>query len=165
MLGEVNLYSRIYLAYGYTDLRFGIDGLARMVQDHFELNPFQKGALFLFCGRHTDRIIQEEQQGAHPHVVWWDGNGSWAEHLLTISRRVFVGLKEGDTETVDECGGKVRISWHSEKSFEKREAGCLHGKEYAQPFLLLPPKQRQPTVKQLLGDAEAFAELFHRRRA
>lgn len=23
MLGEVNLYSRIYLAYGYTDLRFG----------------------------------------------------------------------------------------------------------------------------------------------
>ncbi len=51
MLGEVSLYSRIYLAYGYTDLRFGIDGLARVVQDHFELDPFQKGALFLFCGR------------------------------------------------------------------------------------------------------------------
>ena len=31
MLGEVSLYSRIYLAYGYTDLRFGIDGLARVV--------------------------------------------------------------------------------------------------------------------------------------
>ena len=43
MLGEVSLYSRIYLAYGYTDLRFGIDGLARVVQDHFELDPFQKG--------------------------------------------------------------------------------------------------------------------------
>ncbi len=56
MLGEVNLYSRIYLAYGYTDLRFGIDGLARVVQDHFELDPFQKGSLFLFCGRRTDRI-------------------------------------------------------------------------------------------------------------
>lgn len=56
MLGEVSLYSRIYLAYGYTDLRFGIDGLARVVQDHFELDPFQKGALFLFCGRRTDRV-------------------------------------------------------------------------------------------------------------
>ena len=56
MLGNVKRYSRIYLAYGYTDLRFGIDGLARVVQDHFSLDPFQKGCLFLFCGRRTDRI-------------------------------------------------------------------------------------------------------------
>ncbi len=35
MLGNVKRYSRIYLAYDYTDLRFGIDGLARVVQDHF----------------------------------------------------------------------------------------------------------------------------------
>ena len=56
MLGEVNLYSRIYLAYGYTDLRFGIDGLARTIQDHFVLDPFQKGTLFVFFGRRTDRI-------------------------------------------------------------------------------------------------------------
>ena len=53
MLGNVKQYSRIYLAYGYTDLRFGIDGLARVVQDHFSLDPFQKGCLFLFCGRQT----------------------------------------------------------------------------------------------------------------
>ena len=51
MLGNVKRYSWIYLAYGYTDLRFGIDGLARVVQDHFSLDPFQKGCLFLLCGR------------------------------------------------------------------------------------------------------------------
>lgn len=56
MLDDVKQYSRIYLAYGYTDLRFGIDGLARVVQDNFSLDPFRKGILFLFCGRRTDRI-------------------------------------------------------------------------------------------------------------
>lgn len=65
MLGEVNLYSRIYLAYGYTDLRFGIDGLAQAIQDHFELDPFQKGTLLLFCGRRTDRI----------KGLLWEGDG------------------------------------------------------------------------------------------
>lgn len=56
MPSDVKQYGRIYLAYGYTGLRFGIDGLARTVQDNFSLNPFQKDILFLFCGRRTDRI-------------------------------------------------------------------------------------------------------------
>lgn len=56
MLSDVKQYGRIYLAYGYTDLRFGIDRLARVVLDNFSLNPFQKDILFLFCGRRTDRI-------------------------------------------------------------------------------------------------------------
>lgn len=65
MLGNVKRYSRIYLAYGYTDLRYGIDGLARVIQDHFSLDPFQKGCLFLFCGRRTDRI----------KGLLWEGDG------------------------------------------------------------------------------------------
>ena len=65
MLGNVKRYSRIYLAYGYTDLRYGIDGLARVVHDHFSLDPFQKGCLFLFCGRRTDRI----------KGLLWEGDG------------------------------------------------------------------------------------------
>lgn len=76
MLGEVSLYSRIYLAYGYTDLRFGIDGLARVVQDHFELDPFQKGALFLFCGRRTDRV----------KGLLWEGDG-----FLLVYKRLEAG--------------------------------------------------------------------------
>ena len=65
MLGNVKRYIRIYLAYGYTDLRYGIDGLARVVQDHFSLDPFQKGCLFLFCGRRTGRI----------KGLLWEGDG------------------------------------------------------------------------------------------
>lgn len=46
-------FTSIFIACGYTDLRFGIDGLAALVQNEFELDPFQKGTLFLFCGRNS----------------------------------------------------------------------------------------------------------------
>lgn len=55
MLNDAAGFNQIYIACGYTDLRRGIDGLAGIVQNQFELNPFQN-ILFLFCGRRTDRI-------------------------------------------------------------------------------------------------------------
>lgn len=55
---------KIYLATGYTDLRKGIDGLAGMVQEQFHLDAFED-ALFLFCGRRSDRI----------KGLYWDTNG------------------------------------------------------------------------------------------
>lgn len=47
--------SKVYLACGYTDFRRGIDGLATIVEQQFKLDPCSD-ALFLFCGRRTDRI-------------------------------------------------------------------------------------------------------------
>ena len=64
MLNDFKCGCPIYLACGYTDLRRGIDGLAGIVQQQFQLNPFQE-ALFLFCGRRKDRI----------KGVYWEGNG------------------------------------------------------------------------------------------
>ena len=54
----------MYIACGYTDLRKGIDGLAAMVQQEFELDPFTN-TLFLFCGIRRDRIkgLYWEQDG------------------------------------------------------------------------------------------------------
>ena len=40
MLSDFNGADRVYLAVGYTDLRKGIDGLATLVQQQFELDPF-----------------------------------------------------------------------------------------------------------------------------
>lgn len=54
----------IYIACGYTDLRRGIDGLAAIVQQQFNLDPFTN-TLFLFCGRRRDRI----------KALYWEGNG------------------------------------------------------------------------------------------
>lgn len=67
MLNDLNPHAcrSIYLACGYTDLRYGIDGLAGVVSENFHLNPFDKGTLFLFCGRRADRI----------KGLFWEGDG------------------------------------------------------------------------------------------
>ena len=56
MLRNTNEFKKVYIKCGYTDLRFGIDGLAKLVQFQFGMDPFEDGTLFLFCGRRSDRI-------------------------------------------------------------------------------------------------------------
>ncbi len=55
MLSDVLRIRRVILCCGYVDMRKGIDGLAQIVGSRFDLNPFEKGTMFLFCGRRTDR--------------------------------------------------------------------------------------------------------------
>lgn len=58
-------FNEIYIACGYTDLRYGIDGLAASVLDRFETTPLNEGSIFLFCGRRNDRI----------KALVWEGDG------------------------------------------------------------------------------------------
>lgn len=64
MLTDFAGADRVYIACGYTDLRRGIDGLAALVQQEFDLDPFTN-TLFLFCGRRRDRI----------KALYWEENG------------------------------------------------------------------------------------------
>ena len=64
MLNDFNGAKKVYIACGYTDLRRGIDGLATIVEQQFQLDPCSD-ALFLFCGRRTDRI----------KALYWTGDG------------------------------------------------------------------------------------------
>ena len=56
MLENVAKIPRDVLACGTVDLRKGIDGLSVIIGDKYKQNPFEKGTLFLFCGRRSDRI-------------------------------------------------------------------------------------------------------------
>lgn len=56
MLEDAAGIRRVVLACGTVDMRKGIDGLAMIIGDQYHQNPFEKGTLFLFCGRKTDRI-------------------------------------------------------------------------------------------------------------
>lgn len=56
MLEDYAQIKRVVLACGCVDLRKGIDGLAMIIGDKYSQNPFEKGTLFLFCGRRSDRI-------------------------------------------------------------------------------------------------------------
>lgn len=46
---------QVYLASGSTDLRKLIDGLAVIVQEGFQLDPFSS-SLFVFCNRKKDKL-------------------------------------------------------------------------------------------------------------
>ena len=65
MLNE-NTVERVYLACGSTDLRKAIDGLAVLVKEGFELDPFSP-CLFVFCNRKRDKI----------KILHWEVNGFW----------------------------------------------------------------------------------------
>lgn len=56
MLDDAAGICRVVLACGMVDLRKGIDGLSMIIGDKYHHNPFEKGTLFLFCGRRSDRI-------------------------------------------------------------------------------------------------------------
>lgn len=53
MLENVAKITRVVLACGTVDLRKGIDGLSVIIGDKYKQNPFEKGTLFLFCGRRS----------------------------------------------------------------------------------------------------------------
>lgn len=76
MLNDATGFEKVFIATGYTDLRRGIDGLASTIKYQFELDPFQKNILFLFCGKRTDRI----------KGLVWEGDG-----FLLLYKRLNIG--------------------------------------------------------------------------
>lgn len=58
--------SHVFLARGSTDLRKSIDGLAILVKEEFELDPFSS-TLFVFCNRQRDKL----------KILHWDEAGFW----------------------------------------------------------------------------------------
>ena len=64
MLGDITVARDIYIACGYTDMRKSIDGLAAIVQQQFQMDPFSP-TLFLFCGKRRDRF----------KALLWEGDG------------------------------------------------------------------------------------------
>ena len=76
MLNNATGFQQIYSAVGYTDLRRGIDGLASIVKFNFQLDPYEKEILFLFCGRRRDRM----------KGLVWEGDG-----FLLLYKRLELG--------------------------------------------------------------------------
>lgn len=63
---------KVYVAIGATDMRNSINGLALLVENHFQLDLFS-GSLFAFCNRKKDRV----------KILYWDRNGFclWMKRL------------------------------------------------------------------------------------
>ena len=65
MLGDITVADGIYVICGYTDMRKSIDGLCAVIKDQLNMNPSRPNAIYLFCGRRSDRIkvLLHEREG------------------------------------------------------------------------------------------------------
>ena len=73
MLYEAHGIKKFIVVCGYTDLRKGIPGLSQIIEGSYQMNPFERDVLFLFCGRRGDRIkalLYEQCQriNTKPHI-------------------------------------------------------------------------------------------------
>lgn len=64
MLIDFTQVKHIFIVTGKTDLRRGIDGLASIIQQEYQLDVCDD-AVFLFCGNRCDRF----------KMLYWDGDG------------------------------------------------------------------------------------------
>ena len=98
---DAGKYRAVYIVCGYTDMRFGIDGLARVIQHQYLLDPFDAGTLFLFCGRKADRIKGLLWEGDGYLLLYKrleDGKYRWprtASEVLAMSPQQYKWLMEG----------------------------------------------------------------------
>ena len=65
-----------HLVCGYTDLRYGIDSLAAIIERKYKAKLFVPNTLFLFCGRSASKI----------KGLLWEGDG-----FLLLYKRVESG--------------------------------------------------------------------------
>ena len=101
MFKEYTDFKKICIACGYTALRYGVDGFAAIIKHQFHLDPFDKGTLFLFCGRKNDRIKGLLWEGDGFLLLYKrlsDGKYQWprsAEDMKQMSQEQFCRLMSG----------------------------------------------------------------------
>ena len=98
-----NTFKKVFIACGRTDLRYGITGLASLVKLKYNLDPNDKGTLFLFCGCRTDRIkglLWEGDGFLLMSKVLCDGHFKWprdSEELRDLTYAQYRLLMDGFT--------------------------------------------------------------------
>jgi len=94
MLSGVSV-ERVFLAAGSTDLRRSMNGLAAIVQECFELDPFSSD-LFVFCNKNCDRL----------KILRWQHNGFWL-YIRRLDKGKFNWPKYADRDTLEVSGREL----------------------------------------------------------
>lgn len=89
--------ARVYLAVGATDMRKQIDGLAALVEDVLEQDPFCS-ALFVFCNRRRDKL----------KILFWQHNGFWLWYRRLERERFRWPEAEANTAAIEVSARELR---------------------------------------------------------
>lgn len=110
---------QVYLALGPTDLRKSIDGLAVLVKESFQLDPFSSG-LFVFCNRKKDKL----------KILHWEHNGFWLYYRrLEKGKFLWPDKGAGKVETIS----RRQLRWLLDGLAFQRQLG--HGEVLARTIL------------------------------
>ena len=71
-----NQFAGVYVVCGFTDMRYGVDSLAAIIEQKYKMNLFVPNTLFLFCGGSSSKI----------KGLLWEGDG-----FLMLYKRVESG--------------------------------------------------------------------------
>jgi transposase len=74
---NISSVEKVYLACGSTGLRKSINGLAVIVKEEFELDPFST-CFFVFCNTARDKI----------KILQWQHNGFWLYYRRLEKRKI-----------------------------------------------------------------------------
>ncbi len=111
-------FERVYLARGNTDLRKSIDGLAVIVKECFDLDPFSP-CLFVFCNRKRDKL----------KILQWEHNGFWL-HYRRLERGTFHWPSAKDTAPMHISQRQLRwlldgLSWEQKQAHSEVKARTI----------------------------------------
>lgn len=103
MLNDAICFKNVYLVTRYTDLRFGIESLASIVESKLGSKPHVPDTIYLFCGRRTDRIkalVWESDGWLLLYKRLDQGNFQWprsGSEVKNLTLQQFCWLMEGLT--------------------------------------------------------------------
>ena len=87
----------VYLAPGVTDMRKSIDGLALIVSEVLELDPFSQ-SLFVFCNRGRNKL----------KILHWQNNGFWF-YYRRLEKGCFNWPAADSNDTI--CLSRRELNW------------------------------------------------------
>jgi len=158
MLREAVGIKRVIIRCGRTDLRYGIDRLASLVQTEYGLDPLEEGTLFLFCGNKSDRIkglLYEEggflllMKRLSKGAFLWPRNVSEAREL---SHSAFDSLMRGY-----EITSSIKIYHTKEKEAEKQRVEDMEERESQEPIETGVEDKNREGQKRMLDEVRRSA--------
>lgn len=92
---DLKTINKIYISPGYTDLRVGIDGLALLVRNKLDNDPFDN-SLYIFCNKKRDKI----------KILHFEQTGFWIYY-----KRFEIGKIKWPLNEIDLCITPTDFKW------------------------------------------------------
>ena len=158
-------FKKAIIRMGKTDLRFGIDKLAVLVQREYGFDPMETGTIYLFCGSRLDRIkgLYYEEDG---YILLTkrltDGSFQWprtSEEARELSEDDFNRLMSGfSIESTIKTTAEAEKVEH--RGLEETEISHEEELPFDTSSLELGDPEDEEILKYIAGDSDIIKSIY-----